>query len=185
LAARIQTSIETTAVPDMTDEANGTRSTEKQRNWQFSLRGILLVTLVASIVLGIASQIPAKFVFAASLFLLMLVPLSVAAGLRDLLSFAFAAKRSPLEDVAIRPATNVWNRLRFVWRSFEWLGLWPIEHEQGIRRSLVIAIVCTLVAIGSWPAIREIGGTCAVVSSGRHFQMRTTGYGFGSGKRGP
>jgi hypothetical protein len=108
-----------------------------RRKWQFSLRGVLLAVFTLSILLAIAVQFPRPSAFAASMSLLLLVPLLLVAALCG-----------PL----IRP-----------W-PLQLLRLCAAKQSPPLATSGVVALASTLVLIGLWPVLREAGCSFSLLS---------------------
>src|SRR5687768_8315426 len=107
----------------MSDDLPAKHDSPERSRWQYSLRAALLVVLVLSVLLAVASQFPRQSAFTASMLLLLLFPLVVAQMLR-----------MPL----VRRGTGL---------PLRWLGLWQTENAPSLAEGFATALVSTLVLV--------------------------------------
>jgi hypothetical protein len=134
------------------DEPPGGAGDRKQ--YQFSLRSILVLVTVLSLLLAIAAQFPRHSTFAALMTALLLLPLAVVASIRlmmvrmGLIQDAWTWQPQRPGQMRIRDLPAVVIRR---------LGLSHADNCPPLRAAFAVAVVSTLVVVGLWPVIREFG----------------------------
>ena len=131
-----------------------------QRRYQFSLRAILLTVTVLALLLAIAVQFPRHSAFTVLMAGLLLLPLAVTNAIRVVvirLGFIpdcwtwqpFGSRRLLVSGPA---------------RLFRYLGLSYADDCPPLTAASTIAAISTLVVVGLWPVIRELGLMFALAS---------------------
>lgn len=134
----------------MTDNSLSQHDAEQLgRRSQFSLRAVLLFVFVASIICLLASKFPRQSAFAFSMALLLLFPLVVVGVLREPF-----VRLGTISNYACPTEGRMASSLR---RPLRFLGLWQPSHAPSLVASLTTGLISTIVLVGLWPLIREIG----------------------------
>ena len=133
-----------------------------RRPRQFSLRVVFLLLLIFSILFAVAFYQPRYSIFSVLMILLLLVPLSIVAGTRAAM---IGAGLLTTDRVDGRQRTRAESMIRAMLSPFRFFGLCLCDEVASLLPALVVAVVSTVVLIGLWPAIREIGLAIALVSN--------------------
>ena len=125
-----------------------------RKRYQFSLRAILVLVTVLSLLLAIGVRFPRHSTFTVLMTSLLLFPLAVAAAIRVLM-----VRWGLIQDCwTWQPAGSRQVRLsELPSRAFRTLGLSHTDDCPPLAAAALVAVISTLVVVGLWPVIREVG----------------------------
>jgi hypothetical protein len=125
-----------------------------RRNYQFSLRAILIVVTLLSLLLAITAQFPRQAGFLVLMTSLVLFPLAVAAVMRvAVVRVGFIGESWPWR----LPGGRQGGILAWISGVLRWLGLTHADGGPSLAAGAAVAIISTLVVVGLWPLLREVG----------------------------
>src|SRR4030095_3695619 len=133
-----------------------------QRRYQFSLRAILIVVTLSCLVLAIAARFPRQSAFTALMMCLLLFPLVMATAIRSIIV------RAGLIDDCWRWQTSGARQgdiTEWPARVFRFLGLSHAAGGPSLAAGATVAIISTMVLVGLWPMLREVGLWFAIAAN--------------------
>jgi hypothetical protein len=133
-----------------------------QHRFQFSLRAILIVVTLSCLVLAITARFPRQSAFTALMTGLLLFPLAMAAAIRSII-----VRAGLIDDCWRWQPSDARQGGITEWpvRVFRFLGLSHAAGGPSLAAGATVAIISTLVLVGLWPMLREVGLWFAIAAN--------------------
>jgi hypothetical protein len=133
-----------------------------RRRYQFSLRAILILVTLLAVLLAIAAQVPRQSGFTVLMTSLVLFPLVVAAVNRVIVvRMGLIGEYWPWR----LPGARQGGILSWPAGVLRWLGLSHADDGPSLAGGEAVAIISTLVVVGLWPMLREVGLQFAITTT--------------------